>query len=188
MAVSSLAFRVIRANLKLETPNPKLQVMQSQPTWRIWILLWAICVLQTTWLARVEIFGAHLDLPLLATVAVALLLGSETGAVFGFVAGALTGIIAGSSLGAFILSRLVIGAAFGFFDRKFSSDNPLAPPLCAAAATLLSTILLVLIAPDNLATGDWALRLLAKIAVSAVFIWPMYFAVNRLVPPARTMI
>jgi LytS/YehU family sensor histidine kinase len=162
--------------------------MHSQPTWRIWILLWALCVLQTTWLARVEIFGAPLDLPLLATVAVALLLGSETGAVFGLVAGALTGIIAGSSLGAFMLSRLAIGAAFGFFDRKFSSDNPLAPPLCAAAATLLSSVLLILIAPDVLASGDWAARLLTKIAVSAVFIWPVYAVVSRLVPPARTII
>jgi hypothetical protein len=162
--------------------------MQSQPTWRIWILLWAICVLQTTWLARVELFRSHLDLPLLATVAVALLLGSETGAVFGFAAGVLTGIIAGSSLGAFILSRLVIGAAFGFFDRKFSSDNPLAPPLCAAGATLLSSVIFVAIAPDNLAVSGWPLLLVSKILVSAIFVWPMYFIVNRLVPPARAMV
>lgn len=162
--------------------------MPNQPTWRIWVLLWALGVLQTTWLARIEILGATLDLPLLATVAVALLLGSETAAIFGLAAGALTGIIAGSSLGAFLISRLVVGVAFGFFDRKFSSDNPLAPPLCAAAATLLAAVVFVLIAPNTLASGDWTARLLAKIAVNAVFIWPMYLLVNRLVPPTRTMI
>ena len=161
---------------------------QEQPTWRIWFLLWALLVLQTTWFSGIEIFGAHLDLPLLATVSVALLLGSETGAVFGLVAGVLTGFIAGSSLGSFALSRLVPGAAFGFFDRRFSLDNPIAPPLCAAGATILSNIIFVALSPENFVAGEWGRRVFAEIILNAIFIWPVYLAVNKLVPPARTII
>lgn len=161
---------------------------QEQPTWRIWFLLWALLVLQTTWFARAEVFGAHLDLPLLATVSIALLLGSETGAVFGLAAGVLTGFLAGSSLGSFALSRLVVGAAFGFFDRRFSVDNPIAPPLCAAAATLLSNVIFVAFSPENFVAGEWSRRVLAEMLLNAFCIWPVYFAVNKLVPPARTII
>jgi rod shape-determining protein MreD len=159
----------------------------DQPTWRIWILLWGLLVLQTTWFGRVELFGAHLDLPLLATVSVALLLGSETGACFGLVAGVLTGYIAGASLGSFALSRLIVGGAFGFFDRRFSRDNPLAPPLCAAAATVLSAIVFVAFSPDSFST-DYLRRTLIEMLLNSIFIWPVYLAVNRLVPPARAII
>ena len=162
--------------------------MQQQPIWRLWFFLWAILVVQTTWLARVELFGAHLDLPLLATVAVALLLGAETGAAFGLTAGVLTGFIAGASLGSFAFSRLIVGSAFGFFDRRFSSDNPLAPPLCAAGATLLSSVVFLALSPDNFSLEAWPRRVLIEMGLNALFVWPVYLAVNRLVPPARAMV
>lgn len=159
-------------------------MLQSQPTWRIYIFLWAMLAIQTTWLARVEIFGAHLDLMLLTVVSVALLLGAQNGAVFGLVAGVLTGYIAGASLGSFALSRLIIGSSFGFFDRRFSSDNPFAPPICAAAATFLASVIFLALSPDTF-SSHWLSRVLTECGLNALFIWPVYLCVNKLVPPAR---
>jgi rod shape-determining protein MreD len=160
---------------------------QSQPVWRVYLLLWFVLVLQTTWLARVEVFGAHIDLPLLLVVTVALLFGAEAGAIFGLVAGVLSGFVAGESLGSYALSRLICGGAFGFFDRRFSVDNPLAPPLCAAAATLLSNVVFVVLAPDTY-SQSWTQRTVVEMALNALCLFPIYIAVNRLVPPARAMI
>jgi rod shape-determining protein MreD len=160
---------------------------QSQPVWRVYLLLWFVLVLQTTWLARFEMLGAHIDLPLLLVVTVALLLGAETGATFGLVAGVLSGFVAGESLGSYALSRLLVGGAFGFFDRRFSVDNPLAPPLCAAGATLLSNVIFLALAPDTYSQA-WTQRTVVEMALNALCLFPIYFAVNRLVPPARAMI
>jgi rod shape-determining protein MreD len=160
---------------------------QHRPTWRLWIFLWAILALQTTWLARVEFFGARLDLPLLFTLSAALVLGSESGAAFGLVAGVLTGYVSGASLGSFAFSRLVVGAVFGLFDRRFSSDNPFAPPVCAAAATLLASVIFLALSPDTF-SPYWLRRVLVECGLNAFFIWPVFLCVNKLVPPARVMI
>ena len=162
--------------------------MNAQPTWRIWPLLWLLLVLQTTLLARLAPLGVHLDLALLGVVSVSLLLGMETGAIFGLAAGVLNGYCAGVSLGSFALSRLAIGAGLGLFDRRFSRDNPLAPPLCAAAATILANALFALLSPAGFGFGWWLQHTFISAALHAIFIWPVYALFARLLPPPRAFI
>lgn len=158
---------------------------QEQPTWRIWPLLWVLLVVQTTLLARLSPFDVHIDLVLLAVVSVALLLGMETGAIFGLAAGVLSGYCAGVSLGSYAISRLAIGAGFGLFDRRFSRDNPLAPPLCAAAAALLANAIFGVLSPGEFTFAWWLRDTLISCALHAVLIWPVYGLFAKLLPPAR---
>jgi hypothetical protein len=162
--------------------------MNSQPTWRIWPMLWLLLVLQTTLFARFAPFGVHIDFALLGVISVSLLLGMETGAIFGLAAGVLTGYCAGVSLGSFTLSRLVVGAGFGLFDRQFSRDNPLAPPLCAAGATVLANALFALLSPAGFGFGWWLQHTLISAALHAIFIWPVYALFARLLPPPRAYV
>lgn len=160
-------------------------MLQDQPTWRIWPLLWLLLVLQTTLFARLAPFGVHIDFVLLAVVSVALLLGMETGAIFGLVAGILTGYCAGVSLGTFALSRLMVGAGFGFFDKRFSRDNPFAPPICAAIATLVANAVFGILSPGEFTFGWWLHHTLIATAAHAILIWPVYALFARLIPPPR---
>jgi len=162
--------------------------MHDQPTWRIWPLLWLLLVLQTTLFARLEPFGVHIDFALLAVVCVSLLLGMETGAIFGLVAGVLTGYCAGISLWSFALTRLMIGAGFGFFDKQFSRDNPFAPPLCAAAATVLANAVFGVLSPGDFTFSWWLHQTAIAAALHAVLIWPVYALFARLIPPLRAFV
>jgi rod shape-determining protein MreD len=143
--------------------------------------------LQTTWLAHFSIFGAHLDLPLLCVVSAAMLLGARQGVVFGFVAGLLGGYTAGVSLGSFIISRMAAGGLCGLFDRRFSVDNPLAPPLCAAVATLLTHLIFGLMSPASFVFVSWMSDSLLSAALHAILIWP-FFAFMQMLVPARSSV
>lgn len=162
--------------------------MQDQPTWRIWPLLWVLLVLQTTLFARISPLDVHIDLVLLAVVCVALQFGTQTGAIFGLVAGILTGYCAGVSLGSFALSRLAVGAGFGMFDQRFSRDNPLAPPLCAAAATVAANVLFGLLSPGEFTFAWWLRHTLVAAAAHAILVWPVYALFARLIPPPRAFV
>jgi hypothetical protein len=159
--------------------------MNAQPIWRIWPILWLLLVLQTTIFARLAPLGVHVDLALLGVVSVSLLLGMEMGAIYGLAAGVLTGYCAGVSLGSFALSRLAIGAGFGLFDRQFSRDNPLAPPLCAAGATVLANALFALLSPTGFGFVWWVQHTLISAALHALFIWPVYALFAHFIPPPR---
>lgn len=159
--------------------------MQASPTWRIWPLLWLLLVLQTTVFARLVLWGIHLDVVLLSVVAVALLFGMETGLFFGLIAGVFTGYCSGASIGSYALSRLVIGGGFGLFDRRFSRDNPLAPPLCAVAATFIAHAMFGILSPGEYGFDLWLRQTFIAACIHAVCIWPVYWLFMRLIPQPR---
>ena len=158
---------------------------RPSPVWRAWLVLWIAVALQTTWLAHFSVFGARLDLPLLCVVSAAMLLGARQGVVFGFVAGLLGGYTAGVSLGSFMISRMAAGGLCGLFDRRFSVDNPLAPPLCAAVATMLSHLIFGLMSPASFVFVTWMSASLLSAALHAILIWPL-FAFMQMLVPARS--
>jgi len=161
----------------------------EERAWRVWLLLPLAVALQTTWLARWQPAGVHIDLPLLVVVSVALTLGARTGAVYGLSTGLLEATFAVVSPGAFALSRLAVGAVFGLFDRGFSHDNPLAPPLCAVGATLLANAIFLVMSPTDFSLSWWLLRLPGVLLLHAILIWPVHWMVTRLVaPPPRQLL
>lgn len=158
---------------------------RPSPAWRAWLVLWIAVALQSTWLAHFHLFGARLDLPLLCVVSAAMLLGARQGVVFGFSAGLLCGYTVGVSLGSFVISRMAAGGLCGLFDRRFSVNNPLAPPLCAAVATLLSHLIFGLMSPASFQFVSWMNATLLSAALHAVLIWP-FFAFMQMLVPARS--
>jgi rod shape-determining protein MreD len=162
--------------------------MEERPTWRIWIILYVVLAVQTTWLADWRPFGARADLPLLTTVSIALLLGWELGAIYGLFAGFLTGCFADYNVGSFAFSRALVGGLFGVFDKGFSRENPLAPPLCAGGAVLLANLIFWIMSPADFTLAAWANRTLADGLLNALLIWPLHWLVARFVlPPTRMM-
>lgn len=162
--------------------------MQERATWRIWVALLFAVALQTTWLARWRLFGAHVDLPLMTVISVALLAGWEIGALYGLVAGLLTGYVVGANVGAFALSRLVVGGTLGALEHRFSHDNPFAPPLCAAGAVVASSMILLVMSPTDFSLAWWTRHTLVSVCSHALLILPVHWLMARFVlPPARTM-
>jgi rod shape-determining protein MreD len=159
---------------------------QEYPIWRIWLMLIFATTLQTTWLARVQPGGAHIDLLLLTTVSVGIILGWEYGAGYGLAAGLLTGFLAGTNVGSFAISRMIAGGSFGFFDKSFSGDNPMAPPLCAIGAVVLSNFIFLMMSPLDFSLMWWLQQTVARSISHAILIWPLHFLISRyILPPTR---
>ncbi len=162
--------------------------MSNSSAIKLGVLLVLAVALQTSWLARVAVWGVHFDLPLLLTVSVALLFGWRAGAVFGLAAGFFMGVMVAKNVGSAMMSRIFCGAVIGISDRNFGRDNIFAPPLLAALGTLLSDIIVLLMAPTDFPISWWLAHTPIKMLMHAVLIWPLHYVVARWVkPPSRTM-
>ena len=161
--------------------------MNELPTWRIWPVLLIAFALQTSWLARVQIGGAHLDLPLLVVISVALILGWRWGSVVGLAAGLVTGYVVAKNPGSFAFSRLFVGAILGLADRSAASDNPLAPPILAALGTLLADGLVWLMAPTDFSVSWWLHHTPIRMALHALLIWPLHWVLSRWLKPSSKL-
>lgn len=100
-------------------------------------------LVQSAWLARVEISGAMLDPLLPIAVAVGILRGAEYGAAVGLAAGLLQDLLSGGPLGVNGVTKLVVGFASGLFERSIYIENPLLPAVATFVGTLLSEVLLI---------------------------------------------
>jgi rod shape-determining protein MreD len=105
----------------------------------------AAALVQTAWLARLQISGAVLDPLLPLAVGVGILRGAESGAAVGLAAGLLQDLLSGGPLGLFALSKLVVGFVSGMFERSIYIENPLLPAIATAAGTLFAELLLVIV-------------------------------------------
>lgn len=162
--------------------------MRERATWRIWIVLVVTVALQTTLLARFRPLGVAVDWALMTTVSVAILLGWPVGAMYGLAAGLLCGWFSGFHPGSWAFSRLVVGASFGGFDRRFSTDNPLAAPMCVAGATVMANALFMLMSPADFPLRWWVVNTAWQMVGHAVLIVPLHAVLDRFVlPPSRLM-
>jgi rod shape-determining protein MreD len=152
------------------------------------VLLLAVTALQTTWLARFTLWDVHIHLPLLTIVSVALLLGPRSGTIYGFFTGLVMGVFTGSNIGSFILSRMAVGGIFGYFERAFSRDNILAPPLCAIGAIVISNLIFFILSPTQFPIVWWLRQTAIAVPLHAIAIWPVHWLIGHFVaPPQRTM-
>ncbi len=135
---------------------------------RLFFLLYLALVVQTTWLANglAWLGGARLDLPLVVVISSALLGGWRLGAMLGLAAGWFCGVAADYNLGSFMVSRMVVGAVSGAFDRRLSPDNPLLTPFCMAGGTVLAHLMFGLMSPADFAQ-PWP-RLLGAIGLNTL--------------------
>ena len=123
----------------------------AEPAWPTWsevarlaaVLLVAV-LLQTAVAPHLRLLGVNPDFALIAVVCVALVKGSETGAVFGFLTGLFTAI---ALLEPFGLSAFVL-VLVGYFAGRYAetADLPagLAPLLTVFLATFAANVLFAL--------------------------------------------
>lgn len=155
--------------------------MQISPFWRIVPLLIIAHAVQTTWLSGPMWGWVRPDLPFLIALAAGLLGGTQIGAVTGIAAGLLTGLGAAWHVGSFLVSRALPPALLGALVGRFSVFHPVAPPLCAFAATLLCDGFFMLMSPSEFPFSWWGRHALASATAHAMLMWPVFFLVARLV-------
>jgi len=108
---------------------------------RLAVLLVIAVLLQTTVAPNIRILGANPDFALIIIVCVALIRGSEIGAVFGFLTGVMVAIALMEPFGLSAFVFVVVGYFAGRYAETADLSTGFAPLLTTFAATLVANIL-----------------------------------------------
>jgi len=106
----------------------------------IFVILLISIVLQSTILARLNLFGVTPDLVLVITVCYGLLYGPSQGLFLGLAGGLLLDLAGGGILGINILTKALLGYGAGYMGKTVFKDNIFIPLLISAVATLAGEI------------------------------------------------
>jgi rod shape-determining protein MreD len=138
---------------------------------------------------RIDLLGATPNLVVLVLTSIALLTGSVSGAVHGFVAGLALACFGGVPIGPDALVMCLVGFAFGRLGETLITDEHPVPPLVAgilatAAVQLGVPLVTFLVSPASPSIdGIWRMTFLIT-ALSAVLTLPVYLGVRRLMASA----
>ena len=108
---------------------------------RLAVLLVIAALLQTTVAPHIRILGANPDFALIIIVCVALMKGSEIGAVFGFLTGVMVAIALMEPFGLSAFVFVLVGYFAGRYAETADLSAGFAPLLTTFAATLVANIL-----------------------------------------------
>jgi rod shape-determining protein MreD len=111
---------------------------------RLAAVLVVAVLLQTAVAPHLRLLGANPDFALIAVVCVALIKGSETGAVFGFLTGMITAIALMEPFGVAAFVFVPIGYFAGRYAETADLPAGLAPLLTVFVATLVANLLFAL--------------------------------------------
>jgi rod shape-determining protein MreD len=111
---------------------------------RLAVVLIVAVALQTSVAPHLRLLGANPDFALIAVVCVALVKGSETGAVFGFLTGIITAIALMEPFGVAAFVFVLIGYFAGRYAETADLPAGLAPLLTVFVATLAANLLFAL--------------------------------------------
>ncbi len=144
-------------------------------------------ILQTAAISQITVFGAPVDLFPLVVATVGLLIGSISGACFGFAAGLFIDIALLQTVGVTSLIYVVVGYAAGRLRELRDPAHGLTPMAVGAAATATATIgfaiLTFLLGVDAPVSLLLVRQILVTIVVNTLLALPVYALVRRVLRP-----
>jgi rod shape-determining protein MreD len=156
--------------------------------WRLVVLALATAIVQSAAVSQVPILGTSADLGPLVVMAVGLLLGGMTGAVFGFCLGLFVDVAQMQTVGITSLMYVIVGYWSGRARELRDPGQPLVAVAVGAAAALTFTcgysIIEFLLGND--APVSWLLlrQIVATTIVGGLLALPVYAVVRWVLAPA----
>ena len=159
---------------------------------KIWARLVALvlvtAVLQVSFFAKVELFGASPDGAVLVVMTLGLLGGSVSGAVGGFSIGLLIDCLLMQTLGAFAAALMALGLVAGRYRESVGRPASRAVPLLGAAFTLIGLLAFIAIQVGTGIDADVSTLVvrdaLLKTLLGALFALPVFLLVRLVLRPA----
>ena len=151
-------------------------------TARLAVMLVVAALLQTTVAPNIRILGANPDFALIIIVCVALMKGSETGAVFGFLIGMLTAIALMEPFGLSAFVFVLVGYFAGRYAETADLSAGLAPLFITFAATLVANTLFAMaqfLLERQVPVGFFVGRVLVpSLVINTLLAAPLYLVVR----------
>lgn len=104
-----------------------------------------VAALDTAVVFRLPSAFASVNLPLVATLAATLFIGSTQGVVLAFVLGVLCDVLLANALGARSIPLVVFAAAVGLMEARFSREHPLTWVVLGALGSVVHDLLYFLV-------------------------------------------
>lgn len=111
----------------------------------LFLLTLFFALFNTSFITYIGILSVLPDIFLIYVVCIGLLEGKITAGIVGLLGGLFIDTTAGSVLGLYSFVYVVVGIMSGIKLRDFSNENVIRPAIYAAAATVISAILIMLI-------------------------------------------
>ena len=170
--------------MKLE--RTAVDTTREWPSWgaiaRLAVMLVIATLLQTTVAPFIRILGASPDFALIIIVCVALMKGSETGAVFGFLTGMMVAIALMEPFGLSAFVFVLVGYFAGRYAETADLSAGFAPLLTTFAATLVADILFAMaqfLLERQVPMGFFVARvLIPSLIINTLLAAPLYLAVR----------
>lgn len=145
-------------------------------------------LVQTAAVSQMPVGGANADLSPLVVMAVGLLAGSLTGAVFGFAVGLIVDVALLQTMGVSSLVLLVVGYGAGRLREVRDPDGPLVPLLGGAVATLAFSVgfalVQFLLGVESPVSMALLRQILLTLIVNTLVALPLYELARRWLLPA----
>ena len=156
------------------------------PSWtevaKFGVTLLVATLLQTTVAPHLRLLGAYPDFALITVVCVAMVKGSEAGAVFGFLIGMLTAIALMEPFGLSAFVFVLVGYFAGRYAETADLSAGFAPLLTVFAATVLANLLLAIaqfLLARQVPFGFFVGRVLVpSVILNTLLAAPMYLVVR----------
>lgn len=145
------------------------------------LLLLLASALQSSVAHRLYAAGGQPDFPLTVALVAAALGGPSAGAIFGFGAGLATGALAGDTVGTWVVSRTLAGAATGNAVTRWLRPGVLIAVAATVAGTWLAGLLTALSFP-RLGFGRVLAATLVASGWNLLFALPVAALLRRLAP------
>lgn len=140
-------------------------------------------VLESTVLAPLRVGGVRPDLLVIAVIAVAMVDGPVTAAVFGFAAGLVADLLFANHVGVSALVYTVVGFGMGVGRAWITSNSTLLHLLLAGAASFASVWLAGLVLRlFDLSSWDFLMRTAPLVALYNLLLTPLVY------PPVRALL
>jgi rod shape-determining protein MreD len=160
------------------------------PSWgeiaRLVVMLFVAVLLQTTVAPNIRILGANPDFALIIIVCVALMKGSEIGAVFGFLTGVLVAIALMEPFGLSAFVFVLVGYFAGRYAETADLSAGFAPLVTTFAATLLANVLFAMaqfLLEREVPMGFFLGRvLIPSLIINTLLAAPLYLLVRLWLP------
>lgn len=156
------------------------------------LLVVVAALLQVSIMYRIEIGEAYPNLLILVVSAIALLTGSVSGAVHGFIGGVSLALFAALPLGPHALVATIIGYAIGRVGEALVTDDHPVPPLVAGIFATLAIqvgrpLVEFLVSPSvQRIDGLWTQAALMAVIGSALAV-PVFLGVRRVLVAAHAI-
>lgn len=151
--------------------------MTLRSWWRLFIVGFAVLILQVGALQQLDIGGAHPDAFLLVAIAAGLVAGPQIGAIVGFVAGLVADLFVVTPFGLSPLTYVLVAFAVGLLASLSGGRAPyslriVATFLASVGGTMLYEALALLIGQPHIARGELVNVLLVVSIANAIFAVP----------------